>query len=176
MAESLARTRLSQTFVTSEGKHLSVEFRYDLVGVGWSECTLINGDNHVTVTASYLSDALRELVAAVCRVTSGMPEATASFDEEPGEYRWRLFRIDDETLRISILEFDELWSNKPDSYGKPVFDSQCRLRTFAGAVYDGCKRLLAKYGHDGYREKSHDHNFPETEVRELKRLLDHRKT
>jgi hypothetical protein len=73
---------------------LSVEFRYDLVGVGWSECTLIIDDTHVTVTASYLSDALRDLVAAVSRVTAGLPDATASFDEEPGEYRWRLFRID----------------------------------------------------------------------------------
>ena len=163
-------------FVTSERKHLSVEFRYDLVGVGWSECTLIIDDTHVTVTASYLSDALRDLVAAVSRVTAGLPDATASFDEEPGEYRWRLFRIDDDTIRVLILEFDELWSNKPDSDGKPIFDSRCRLRTFAGAVYDGCRRLLANHGHDGYREKWHEHDFPETEVRELRRLLDTPKT
>lgn len=163
-------------FVTSGNRLLSVEFRYDLVGVGWSECTLIINDAHVTVTASYLSDALRELIAAVCRVIAGLPDATASFDEEPGEYRWRLYRIDEETIRVLILEFDELWSNKPDSDGRSIFDSQCRLRTFAGAVYDGCKRLLAKYGNDGYREKWHDHDFPETEFRELKCLLDNTKT
>ena len=94
MEAVLAGARSTSTFVTSERKHLSVEFRYDLVGVGWSECTLIIDDTHVTVTASYLSDALRDLVAAVSRVTAGLPDATASFDEEPGEYRWRLFRID----------------------------------------------------------------------------------
>ncbi len=75
-----------------------------------------------------------------------------------------------------ILEFADVWSNKPDSDGKPIFDVQCRLRTFAGAVYDGCKRLLAECGRDGYREKWHEHDFPDTDFDELKRLLDAPKT
>jgi hypothetical protein len=75
---------------------LSIEFRYHLTGVGWSECTLIVDDAHVTVTASYLSDALRSLISAVCRVLEGIAEATATFDEEPGEFRWRLFRVGDD--------------------------------------------------------------------------------
>src|SRR5215831_8617906 len=100
---------------------MSVEFRYQLTGAGWSECTLIVGDSHATVTASYLSDALRSFLSAVCRVLSGLPEATATFDEEPGEFRWRFHRKGDDRLQILILEFDELWSGKPDSDGKPIF-------------------------------------------------------
>ena len=130
----------------------------------------------MTVTASYLSDALRSLISAVCRVLEGIAEATAAFDEEPGEFRLRLFRIDDELVRVLILQFEDLWSDKPDSDGKPIFDVQCRLRTFAGAVYDGCKRLLAEHGHAGYKEKWHEHDFPVSEFEELKLLLDAKQT
>lgn len=126
----------------------------------------------MTVTASYLSDALRSLISAVCRILNGVSEATASFDEEPGEYRWRIFRIDNDMIRLLILEFSDLWSNKPDSEGKPIFDVKCRLRTFAGAVYDGCQRLLAEHGHNGYRDKWLEHEFPDSDLRELRRLLD----
>ncbi len=131
---------------------------------------------HVTVTASSLSDALRSVVSAVCRILDGLSDSTAIFDEEPGEYRWRFFRVDDDTIRILILEFDDLWTGKPDSDGKTIFDVQCRLRTFAGAVYDGCKRLLAEHGRDGYRDKWHKHEFPDSEFTTLRRLLDAKPT
>jgi hypothetical protein len=176
MENFLATARSSGPFVASESHDLSIEFRYQLTGAGWSECTLIVDDGHVTVTASYLSDALRSLISAVCRVLEGTDEATAAFDEEPGEFRWRLYRIDDELVRVMILEFDDLWSDKPDSDGKPIFDVRCRLRTFAGAVYDGCKQLLAEHGHAGYKEQWHEHDYPDSEFEELKRLLDAKQT
>ena len=150
---------------------MSVEFRYELTGSGWSECTLIVGEVHVSVTASYLSDALRSLLSAVCRILSGANEATASFDEEPGEYRWRFLRVDDERLRIRIFEFDDLWSDRPDSDGQQICDVECRLRTFAGAVLSGCKDLLATHGRDGYKEKWVRHHFPDANYDELRRLL-----
>lgn len=155
---------------------MSIEFRYQLTGTGWADCTLIVGDSHVTVTASYLSDALRDLVSAVCRILEADAEATAVFAEEPGEYRWRLNRLDEDFVRIVILEFDDLWSDNQDSDGKAIFDVHCRLRSFAGAVYDGCKRLLAANGHDGYKEKWHSHDFPDFEFEELRRLLDAKQT
>ena len=75
-----------------------------------------------------------------------------------------------------ILEFDDSWSDKPDSDGKPIFDVRCRLRTFANAVYDGCKQSLAEHGHAGYKEQWHEHDFPDSEFEELKRLLDAKQT
>lgn len=150
---------------------MSFEFRYQLTGSGWSECTLVVDSATITLTASYLSDALRSLLGAVCRVLSGMPDATASFDEEPGEYRWRFYRIDNGRVRIVVLEFDDLWTSKPDSEGTPIFDVECRLRSFAGAIYDGCKKLLEKCGREGYKEKWVEHDFPDAEFEELGRLL-----
>ena len=43
---------------------MGVEFSYELTGAGWAECTLRIGEQCVTVTASYLSDALGDLAAA----------------------------------------------------------------------------------------------------------------
>ena len=85
------------------------------------------------MTASYLSDAFGDILGAVIRMVEGQPEATASFAEEPGEYRWRFIRKEPDRLIIRILDFPQLWGNRPDEEGKVLFEAECRLRTFAGA-------------------------------------------
>ena len=42
-----------------------MRFQYDLVGQGWAECTVECGGRQATVLASYLTDALDDLCAAV---------------------------------------------------------------------------------------------------------------
>jgi hypothetical protein len=72
---------------------MSVAITYELTGHGWSECMIRVDERTVTVTASYLSDALGSLSDAVLAVLLGSRTAKASFDEEPGEYRWVLDRV-----------------------------------------------------------------------------------
>ena len=163
-------------FLSSRRHEIGIEFLYQLTGPGWSECTLIVHESSITVTASSLSDGLRSLISAICRVVDGISDATASFAEEPGEYRWRLYRIDEATIRILILEFDELWSHRPDTDGKPIFDVRCRLHNFAGAVYHGCVELLEEYGHEGYKDQWRKHEYPSEEIDTLKRLLNSENT
>lgn len=132
---------------------MSVSFSYILTGNGWSECTIIIDEYHVTVTASYLSDAFGDLLSAVTRIVEGQTEATASFAEEPGEYRWRFFRNAPDRVLIRVLEFPQLWGNRLDEEGKVVFEAECRLRTFAGAVLSESQRLLQELGVQGYIKK-----------------------
>ncbi len=68
---------------------MSVYVSYRLIERGWLECTIGIDNQYATVTASYLSDALGDLLGAVIRIVEGESDATASFAEEPGEYRWR---------------------------------------------------------------------------------------
>jgi hypothetical protein len=150
---------------------MSVSFSYSLVGAGWSKCSAVIGEQCATVTASYLSDALGDLVRAVIRLVEGQPEASASFEEEPGEYRWRFFRKAPDRLSVRILEFPQLWAYRPDEEGKPVLEAECRLRTFAGAILSELQRLLAEYGAAGYREKWVQHDFPREEMERLQQLL-----
>jgi hypothetical protein len=150
---------------------MPLHLKYALTGSGWSECTLSVDDVNVTTTASYLSDALDSLCLAVIGILRGEAMTRASFDEEPGEYRWLFNRLTSDRLRIRILMFRELWANRPDVEGETIFDAECRLRTFAGALVSELQRLLAEHGLEGYRGKWIEHDFPEKRLAELQELL-----
>jgi hypothetical protein len=96
---------------------------------------------------------------------------TASFAEEPGEYRWRLRRVGDDRLWVRIIELSQTFSRRPDEEGKIIFDAVCRLRTFAGAVLSMSQRVLEEYSFEGYREKWGSADFPVEQQQELGRLL-----
>jgi hypothetical protein len=145
---------------------MSVAFTYELTGAGWAEATIGIDGSVVQVTASYLSDALDDLLRAVVNVLQGVPENTFSFVEEPGEYRWHLRRISEDQLSITITRFDD-WPENRRQPGRIVFAQTCRLRTFAGAVYDSCNRLLERLGPDGYHDKWGEHEFPLNRLHEL---------
>jgi hypothetical protein len=67
-----------------------IDLHYELTGTGWSECRVVIGESRCDLTASYLSDALGDLAAAVEDVLRwpGV-DARAVFVEEPGEFGWR---------------------------------------------------------------------------------------
>ncbi len=150
---------------------MGVSLSYHLVGTGWAECRIAIGEQHATVTASYLDDAFGDLLGAVVRLLEGEPEATASFAEEPGEYRWRFVRRGPGRLLVRILEFPQLWGDRPDQEGKPVLEAECRLRTFAGAVLSESQRLLEEHGAEGYFERWAQHEFPLEKHERLQQLL-----
>jgi hypothetical protein len=154
---------------------MSASLTYELTGHGWSECTVRADERAVTVTASYLSDALGSLSDAVLAVLLGSRTAKASFDEEPGEYRWVFDRVSEDRIRVRILSFDELWAHRPDEEGKVLLDTECRLWTFAGALLSELQRLLAKYGESGYRERWGEHPFPLTQMKRIEEALRARK-
>jgi hypothetical protein len=153
---------------------VSVSFAYHLVGSGWAECTIAVDEQRATMTASHLSDAFGDLLDAVIRIVESEPEATTSFAEEPGEYRWRFFRKEPARLLIRILDFPQTWGDRPDEEGKVLFEAECRLRTFAGAVLSEAQRLLEKHGREGYVEMWHKHEFPLEKQVQLRQLLQHR--
>jgi hypothetical protein len=133
--------------------------------------TIAVAEKHATITASYLSDAFGDLLGAVIRVVEGQPEATASFAEEPGEYRWRFFRKEPDRLLIRVLDFPELWGDQPDEEGKVLFEAECRLHAFAGAVLSESQRLLEKHGREGYLGMWHQHEFPLEKQERLRQVL-----
>jgi hypothetical protein len=144
---------------------VSVDYR--LTGSGWSSCTIDIYGQTCVVTASYLSDALRELVSAMNHLLSGGKEARFSFDEEPGEYRWILNSILGGGLALKILAFPQLWGDKPDTEGRIVLDATCQMRVFAEAVMVSLNRLLEEHGLKGYREKWVEAEFPVEDYRIL---------
>ena len=97
---------------------MRIAINYRLTGPGWSECVISCDGQSCITTASYLSDALGNLVRAAVALLSGFSAVTFSFEEEPGEYRWvirspRLNEID-----LAVLELPDLYRGQPDHEGK----------------------------------------------------------
>ncbi len=151
---------------------MSVEVSYKLTGSGWAQCVLTVDEQTITTTASYLSHALESLLQAIVDIVMGNTEATASFDEEPGEYRWLFKRHNEQQVTVKILWFNELWNHEPDEKGELLFEATCRLRTLAGAILSASQQVLKEHGLTGYKDKWYEHEFPLTAQNELKRLLD----
>src|SRR6266571_1195228 len=112
-----------------------VSFNYRLTGTGWSEGRLVIGEEFADATASYLSDALGDLLRAVLALAEDSETARASWDEEPGEYRW-IFERSGDRVRVRLLEFPE-WRaivDAPDAEGRTLLDASCPLGDLVAAV------------------------------------------
>lgn len=143
-----------------------VKFVYRLTGAGWSEAVLTIGSASSQLSASYLGDALGDLVAAAALLPRAESTIRVSWDEEPGEFRWVLDRTDDQ-LTVRILWFDELWGSKPDEKGKLLLAVTCSLVAFQRAIAAAAHAVLNEWGGDGYREQWIEHEFPMEALRRL---------
>jgi hypothetical protein len=117
-----------------------MEFEYRLTGTGWAEARIADDTSHLVLTASYLSDALGDLLEAIGLLLEGVSEARCSWEEEPGEYRWIFVRTGDNAVQLNIL----------DQRGVLVFSTTQLLGVFARAIADGAAATLGEYGEAGY--------------------------
>ncbi|HRE16396.1 MAG TPA: hypothetical protein PLW86_04905 [Rhodocyclaceae bacterium] len=144
---------------------------YRLSGTGWAECSLSDGKSSCDLTASYLSDALYNLVLAATAALSGFMRVSFRFDEEPGEYRWVISSPRLNEIELEILSFTELWGDRPDTEGESLFKTRCLPETFAKAVAAAAQSILEEHGEAGYKERWSEHPFPSAQLEELTRLL-----
>ena len=156
------------------------KLNYKLTGHGWATCDIKLGTQRVAITASDLSDALGQLATATTLLRQGAHMASASFDEEPGEYRWIFDRhkspSDEEGgIRVRIYEFNELWAEKPTNQGTKMLEGVAQTQVFYRSMLDMIEDVFAEYGEEGYKEKwdGEDHGFPTAIYNELARLLDY---
>jgi hypothetical protein len=151
-----------------------VEFEYRLTGTGWAEARIADDASHAILTASYLSDALGDLLEAISLLFGGASEVRCSWEEEPGEYRWIFVRIGDNDVRLNILAFDDIYSRpatlpgvaelcrQPDERGELRFSTTQPLSMLARAIADGAAATLDEYGEAGYLAKWVEAPFPTT--------------
>jgi hypothetical protein len=139
-------------------------------GSGWAEAGIGNSDGHVNLTASYLSDALGDLLYAVWQCASGAPETRCSWEDEPGEYRW-IRRRDGDQIHRRILRFDDLNKRRPDEVGELLFDTRQDWATIARSVALGAARTLEKHGEYDYRNEW-GHPFPTATLALIRARLD----
>ena len=139
--------------------------------MGWAQCTVSDKASSCTITASYLSDALRNLLIAANAVLSGFREVTFRFDEEPGEYRWVIESPRLNEIELRILSFPQLWGDNPDAEGKELFRTRCLPEQFSEAVHEAAAALLAKLGEEQYAAQWCEYPFPKLQFQELEGLI-----
>lgn len=137
-----------------------IRISYSLVGTGWSECVVETKDGRAELSASYLSDALGNLVLSAVSVASGFRTVEFGFDEEPGEYRWCIDSVDNNTVRLRIFEFEELWGNKPIESGRLMLEVKATPLGYAKTVRACAEAVLQEHGLTGYAERWSEHEFP----------------
>ena len=118
-----------------------ISFSYRLTGSGWAIAELSDEKHEVRIPASYLCDALRDLVIAVESVFSA-ESSECLWEEEPGEVHWKFQRTGD---RVTV---EVLWNKE-----RAMFDSEDDLLHFASQVTVALQKLLAEWGVDGYSKK-----------------------
>lgn len=150
-----------------------MRFDYALEGSGWATATLKARGVSVKLTASYLSDALGDLLAAVVRLMEGADQATCTWQEEPGEYVWEFHRYGGQ-LHLRVIGADFLpgfGKADTDARNGVQVDVQEKLRGVVTPIVQAAEDVLDRHGVKGYKKLWVLAPFPEKTLAQAKRLL-----
>jgi hypothetical protein len=139
---------------------MTLSITYSLTGAGWSRCSLTFDEQTCSISASYLSDALGNLVLSAVGMMQGYGSVAFGFDEEPGEYRWVIRKIAGDTMSLKILEFPQLWGNEPDAAGKELMSIELPIEDYAKAVEKVADSVFTQHGEAEYLKMWVEHAFP----------------
>jgi hypothetical protein len=145
-----------------------VEFDFRLTGTGWCEARLQIGEEWAGLTASYLGDALGDLVRGTLAIArSGNDDAAVlvHWEEEPGEFRWVL------TPRGDYLDVQVLWLGDPAG-AQEKLHRLCSRSAFYNAIAQGAQAVLDEHGLDGYKARWIQHDFPLEPLEQLQTLAE----
>lgn len=89
-----------------------MKFEYALTGAGWADGYIEFNSNTVYFTASYINDALGDMLKAIISLipeisSYSVPQAQFEWNEEPGGTVWTISRRED-LLHIEILSYEDL--------------------------------------------------------------------
>jgi hypothetical protein len=150
---------------------MHLKIGYSLKNLGWADCVVSDDVSQCKLSASYLTDALGNLLIGACAVLRYFNQVSFSFEEEPGEFRWVISSPRFDEIAVQIFEFRDLYSSSKESDGQLLFSTVCRPVVFATAVYAAAKAVLEEHGEDGYLLKWDQHPFPLLPLQELERLI-----
>jgi hypothetical protein len=148
----------------------AVEFAYDLSGTGWARARVADDGSAAELGASYLSDALGDLLEAVGVLLEGARQARCSWHHEPGEFRW-VFEQNDDATHVRVLRFLDQMDHEPDEQGTVVFETTRSLSVVAAAIVAGADAVLARYGEAQYLRRWVQHPFPAAHLAMVKDRL-----
>ena len=150
-----------------------MKFRYRLQGAGWAYAELSDRGRRVTVQASYLSDALGDLLSALVELTEGGRTATCLWAEEPAVVRWT-FTARYDGILCSMRRFPDekaAATPPPHRYGTVIFTTTRPLPHLVAAVTDEVAGLRDRYCDDEYERRWQAASFPSRRLDQLQEWL-----
>lgn len=150
-----------------------ISFKYELEGAGWADAYLSDGTTTTQIPASYICDALRDLVDATQSVFT-TTTTQCVWEEEPGEARWFFMRHAD-SLEVRVEWWNEVRTH-PDRnewhlvLDKVMFSGSDNLVNFATQMDHELVRLLEKWGVEGY-ERAWEYPFPTESHQRLRQAI-----
>ncbi|MFH0179110.1 hypothetical protein ACIA6D_42780 [Streptomyces cacaoi] len=135
-----------------------------LSGRGWAECIVSDHQAEAEVTASCITTAPEDLLAAVTRLIVGETECRAQFEAEPTAFRWIFYR-EGTDVWIRLLELAR--GSDHDNRGTEIWSTQQNIDVVARAVIRCFDEVTREYGESAYRGKWGEH-FPRIELEALR--------
>ncbi len=143
---------------------------YRLTGHGWSEADVVIGHERAHLTASYISDALGNLVRAGLEIAAGRKAARVTWALEPGCYRWKFDRRGAD-LDVEIWSYAGDWGVDSETDGSLVMHSECPVMAMCRAISVAAHSVLDVHGVDGYLKEWAAAPFPVNDLAELDSLI-----
>jgi len=131
---------------------------YRLRDHGWATACLFNGSETLTLSVSYITPALDDLIDAIIVLLLGYERADFRWLTEPGDYHIRLVRHG-EVIRLTVLERSQ-----------EVFSGEERLLPLAVQVRSQLRQLRHTHGLLGY-QTSWRRPFPIEASKRLETLI-----
>lgn len=151
------------------------QLKWELQKHGWARCHLAEGSRRTSLTVSYCTDALADLVSAAGQLYGQQRTARFFFDAEPQELRWVVRAGGDageDEVDVTVYQFPDVGVSPalPDAEGTVLWRSAHPRGVFAHAVLDAAQDVLAEHGEAGYRARWVLHPFPAAPLQDLRRL------
>lgn len=135
-----------------------IRFTYRLTGVGWATATIADEWDEMSVPATYLCDALSNLVYAVLSLFF-TAKSECAWEEEPGHVIWKFHR------RANRLEVHVRWRD-----GQEDFTGKDNFLHFCSELDRELDGLVATWTAEGYEKQWH-HPFPQEAHGKLKQAI-----
>ena len=129
------------------------------------------GDEQAHLTASYIGDALGDLVRAGLEIADGRKAARVTWALEPGCFRWRFDRRGAD-LDVEIWRYAEDWRADSEADGSLVLHAECTVLAMCRAISAAAHSVLDVHGVDGYLAEWGPTAFPVNDLAQLDALIE----
>jgi hypothetical protein len=137
---------------------IKTRIKFDLEDHGWFDIYISDKGNDLTISASYLSDSIEEMIIRLCIFIESKSDIVIKFQGEPGEYRF-ILKHNGTNCLFEIYEFRDTFSKQDIQNGVCIISSEIEIDKLVNLFYKEIEKLY-EMGPNEYK-KRWGYNFPQ---------------